>query len=781
MIRVLLVSLCCASAVIGWNLSRAVAQDDDVFGDTSDLVDQNEPAPKADKAKQPKETLKEKRAPKKVVSPALAELRQSIEDTDAGLLRGTILAWQIGEPEESKELAKRYLALKPTDEQLSQFLATWGSDKILAMQQDKAIAPEGAQIAKQLLEGAWRHARSPVQIRENIGRLGSASGPTKSRAFLELEQVWEESIPAIFSALRTEKNKSSAAALRSALVKMKRLSEPAMLTALAHGDSKARYEAALLLGRMKSERASELLLGLPFGPDKALREASVWALQRLDEQVPTKDVAESRLFRKTKRLLTIDRGFVAPDEAPTAWEWIAESKSLHVANSPYEDQQVDLAFALSRELLRLAPRNREYQDLAVMASLERARRRLPLQERLDAAVDPVWKVSAKLSPERMLGILRAALDQNRPWAAIGALEALQATGSVALLDESHGAESEVIRAARSGNPRVRYVAIETIAKWDPQRPFAGSATYADGVAYFMKASGSRRVVVAHPNRFESLRIAGLFSAHGFMAEGVTTGHAAVEQAKLHPDIELCLLYEGIDHLNVIETVQLLRKDFRSQTIPIVVLQGTDEMAHRAPIAISRDNLATMAPVPYNEETARFVLQQGLKLTPREAMPHLERVLLAENAGKWGARILSDRQRYRFLDSFALETAALESIESPTQLENAIPILGGLGTSRCQAALADLLERRSVPQEVRARIATALTDSFRRHGIMLTRREVSGRVASFEAFMKSAPETTEYLSPVTLDLQRWQQRLTDAMLNDKGLLTTPTSSEELSAS
>ncbi len=714
---------------------------------------------------------------------ALQQLRESNPTTPTQLMHAAEAAYRFGRPDETKRYLGLLIESRPTSEAIAPLTRDF-ADLLLRLAREPQVQPEGKQVADAVFGAAEKVARDPARIVALVPQLASRDDGIRSAAVRSLREAGPYAVGPLLTVLADPNRAAEHRAVRDALTLLEPVADGPLLGALQSPDESVRAQVMVVLGRRRVDEAAWYLVQPaldPSGP-KLLRDAASAALFGVTGASPTQHDAERLLQRALDPLLAgRPHRLPDPDGTITLWRWDVATNGPQPHKLPTEDACRMLADRLTSELLALAPTNIAYLKLRLLAGLEWSKVEVGLTQPLPRGEGTMYEMAVRVGPEMVSDVLQDALNQNRTAAALGAIEVLADTADVTMLAPS-ARESALARATAHGDLRVRTVAALTIAAKQPTEGFPLASRMRDALTQAAQTRGLRKVLVGHPRLAEATDLVGRLALVGFEGEVHLTGQALLKAAVADVDCEMILITDAIDRAPVLETVQALRKDYRTARIPIGVLARAENadrlelMTRDIPLVAVAPHISThlpgarptrlddAQPLPGDEpvvaETAvtttdatdpaeedvvdtlprtllRLEAMHGRNLTtPEERLAY---AALALDQLTALASIPGNVDRFNLLQAQEAGTAAL-SIPALTQ--RAAKFLRKLGTPQSQTALVEVASAAAVPIADRQIAAQGFAAAVRRRGLMLTTQQIVQQYDRYNASEQLDAETQQ---------------------------------------
>jgi hypothetical protein len=259
----------------------------------------------------------------------------------------------------------------------------------------------------------------------------------------------------------------------------------------------------------------------------------------------------------------------------------------------------------------------------------------------------------QLTDTRLLNdVLREALKQNHPHAALAAVNALGQTGDRSVLITADGKPSPLAVAVTSSNRSVRFAALQAIMTLDPTSPYPGSSRIPEALAWFAENSGQRRAVVAMPTNAMAAELAGQLTAHGLEAEATNRGRDAITMARDMPEVEAVFVDMDILLPNIREVLFELRRNATTGGVPVALLAADGRFEAAQNLAAEHQRVIAV-PRLHTPESIANTVNELARLSRADAVPANERLAQAAQARAWLAKLESGSRPFYVIRRTAL--------------------------------------------------------------------------------------------------------------------------------
>lgn len=667
------------------------------------------------------------------LQPVLDAIAEANPTTPVELI-GTINSLiDLNQPDEAKKYIAKLLALKLDGEAMYALQRRVGSGVFFKLSGDARYHPEGKQLADQVLIAAQKQSRDPRRLAKWIKDLNDAAPEVRSGALSDLKSGGMDAVLMMISALADDARAAEHKRIRYALAQIGNIVVEPLIGALASGNPNLRWQAIEVLGLLEASRATPYLIHplLSAKEPQPVREAAKFALEQIVRAIPTEKGGENYLFRRIQGLTSGDLPGKADAEGNIElWLWDPDAKRPVPIVYAAPDAALVEAAQLAVDLFDLNPESPEYRRLYLLAILESAKLINGLDRSLPMGKGTARDLAGQTGVAAVEDLLVDAIRQNRMAAAIGAAEVLGDIGDEQLLLSDRGDARPLVEALTHPNRRLRYAAAEASMKIDPQHDFPGASYLPETLGYLASTSGQRRVLIGHPQTASAQALVGILAEMGFEADTATTGRQLFLKAAESPDYEMLLVSDAMSQPPLGETLQALRSDHRTGTLPIGIMAREERINQLQLDAQETDKLTLVFPRPYERPAMESQVQQLLANAGRNAIGSEERTRHAQAALGWLARLAENPQTYGFYDLLREVPQAERALYGGAATQQAAELLGFIGSSRAQHALVDFASQNARPLADRQAAATAFKAAVARRGLMLHDEDIDLQYARY---------------------------------------------------
>lgn len=669
-------------------------------------------------------------------NPVVLAIRDLNPTTPKDLMFAVQSLLENDRPDEAKSYLAKLIAAQPDRDQLEAIQREYGTGFFMRLARDQRMQPDGAQLAKAVEEAAYQAARDPARLKTLIQQLSDPSPLVHQRAVEDLQRAGDAVVPPLLEALADPSRQAEHPRIRQGIVELgEPLVEP-MLGALETPDEALRLQVLQVLARFGTGRAVPFLLAptLDAGTPEAARRAAAETLARIVGAVPSRHEAVQYLFRRVRDYLNgASAGPVDYQDQTVFWHWDPTRKTAVPRRYSAAEASRMMAARLSRDLYKLAMEEPDVRRVFLLANLTQAKIDGGLNRPLPRGDGTIAAQAAALGPAALEDVLAYAIQNDYVPAAIAAAELLKDVGDETLVRSADGQPRPLVSALRHSDRRLRLEAAETIMKFDPSSPYAGSSYLPETFGYFVRTVGSRRALVSHPREDQAQTLIGILVTLGYSADAALSGKETFRLAAKNPDYEFVLISDAADFPDANETIQMFRKDPLTRRLPIGLMARQENLRHAEAMA-ELDPLLVAFPRPHDEKSMSFQISRLMAAAGHALVGYDERLDQAGRALDHLTRLGETQQERAFYDLFRTEEAVRSALSVPELSAKAARLLGLLGTPEVQRALVTLASQHARPLAERQAAAAAFAQAVERRGLLLTRDEI---LLQYDRYNRSA--------------------------------------------
>ena len=669
---------------------------------------------------------------------ASAQLRDSFEKTPLlkepttpeEMFSVTLLMVDLARLDLAKAYLEQFEATNPDDELLLKLREKYGAADFLKLAAIKELQPRSTELLDRLIAAAKKQTEDPEFVSSLVLRL-TQDLKKRDVAIREMRNLGVTVVPEILRQMSQQDMAAHQDELSYALKKMGRQVIPPLIGAFDSPRELTRITVFDILAYFDATEAVPYLWYPAFDENQpaGVRDAAKRSLARLlkgsgnrIDQLSSVEAANelkrfaNMYYRKSNLLPQEDDGRVV------LWAWSNERGTVVQQSYTPDVASLLVSSRFSRQSLALSPDQPEQQRqyLASLLGLEVAR--LGWERPRIANPGTAMYLALTAGESTVTQVLSEALEAGQPGTAVAALEVLsQISGSDQLTTQS-GLKSPIIAALNSSDPRVQFAAATTVLKLEPKSNFRNANRVVGILARSTADPGRPRVIVIDADKQRANEVAGFAVDGGFDGVVTVTGREGFELAATSAGIEFVVIHVNCLRWDLSQTLANFRADSRTAALPIIIY---------GPASLERElarRVARTSPAAYVFESANSTdfLGQVLPFLKSVRTPPLsaqERILQKNSAVYWLATITSSGLSSLF-DVSQAETELSSAVDDPAVAKNAVVALGGIGTRSAQRRLSDVALNKLTDPELRAIAANQLAFHIQKHGLLLTRDEVT---------------------------------------------------------
>lgn len=444
------------------------------------------------------------------------------------------------------------------------------------------------------------------------------------------------------------------------------------------------------------------------------------------------------------------------------WQWDATAQQIVPVMRTASQQRRSWAIRYARAANAIDPKNSSYLELSDITVLENALRTVA-EDRLanpgpaatadqtdfESILQTVTSSESSLLSARSVAQLATTADRamvlRQSPAAMVLLQQLAAMPNAESTLYAESGSSVWVRALAYPDPRLRWVAMESLLRLAPSKPYAQSFLLPQTLAYFANAFGDRKAVVVGFPQKEMEDYRRYLVELGYECETASTGNELMQSSQDLCDVEVIFIAASVNKPTADFLLPQIRRDARLGAVPVAII-AEDFSLNRAGLIAAKYPWTRSFIMPADVDIARSQIEQLLSLTYHaedawRPIPVSQRKSLAIRAIRYVGE-LAVHSNTKEVATTALaasewdlsiaETPVIQAATSPEMVEAALPYLSERGTAACQQALLRIAESDSYPETVRRTAIAGLDRAISLRTILLTRRELQDQYDRFNA-------------------------------------------------
>ena len=682
-------------------------------------------------------------------NPIIRLLRETPPQTPEEMAEGLTWVVRLKRWDEVRRLLDEIAGKQWDLPQLAQLASAGGESLWFRLSVDEAgLSEEQRKLLDSIVAAQGTLARDPAWLDNWIEKLAHPQPGERRLAQLRLQEGGPAAITRLLERLFDGSANVDAGMLAGTIAQFGSTGRDALRAACLIKDPQRAARVYLGIAEIPgSEFSSEVAAGLQstqLTPEHRADLAEI--VLRKYSKVPTPIAIEKYLAERfASRLEDYQQSRAALPvviEEPI-WRPTGDGKSIVQVNGSPEERQLEQLARVAAHRLNLT---RATNDDLVESSAVILQRAYRVQPSLWPAADPAAYLA---------DLDQVASDEAAFWIRVfDRASELQLHGaavrSVQMLAQ-HAPGNYLIpldfltRLLGDSRPVIRYLALEQIAKLDPQQSFGGAEKSLEvAVEMARLTSGPHALVIG---RSAELRQAAQQQLEQQVGAQVTTADSArsglLALDGLQP-IEMVLVVDRMSDQSVFELLQRLRTAERSRALPIAVL--TDELYQHERRLIGQMPGVVSAQLSRGPQQMQQVIDRLMGQLDTQPFSSEDRNRFAEIGGEFLSKIASDRDLYAFypLNDWRSE---LGGIGRSMPIASRLALLAALGTADSQMQLVALASSSSLTAAERLRAAHEFTASVDRFGMNLGREEVLRVYDVYNALGANDPATAASLGAV----------------------------------
>jgi HEAT repeat protein len=588
------------------------------------------------------------------------------------------------------------------------------------------VVGDSARAILKLLELGEREIKAdPIRIRENIERL---NGPPRGfeNALEALRDSGEYAIPLLIDYLRDPQKKDLMQPILRVLPAIDRPALNPLVMALRMDDPAAKRYVIEALGKIGYAQAVPYLLQLRADTrtpqflypviDDAL------AAIRAHSAGPIPNMSPAQAFYELADDYYADQASLAADvrlDTANVWYW-REDMLVNIAVPTPIFNEI-MCMRCCEEALRLDAAAKPPLALWLAADMRREAQ-LPVGDKDPTRPEdypPASYYAQSAGAEYCLMTLARGVDTEDPAVALGAIGALSKTaGPASLITDAQG-RLPLAEALSFPDRMVRIRAGLALGAALPTQKFL---KYQDLMPVLSEAlvwyHGARNALVVDPDADSANEVAGALRAQGYevlIDAGLYPGLEKVRQQL--PGIDVIFIASNITDPDLSAGLAALRSEFRFASVPVVLITKPGG-ANQVRDLVRADH--RLAAVPLNAgptEVAKAVATVSRAVGAQAITPEIGAELARQAAAVLRLLALTNNPVFAVADA---ETALLAALGTEdVELRVAIAeVLGFLGSSKAQEAIARIALDTKETDDMRVKMFTALAEAAKRRGNLL---------------------------------------------------------------
>ncbi|MDO4550984.1 MAG: hypothetical protein Q4C96_07005 [Planctomycetia bacterium] len=696
-------------------------------------------------------------------------------ETAQELVRAGKLIDGLGRTEIAEVLFRKALACKPTDNEIYDMVIEHGQSYFAALSKDPRYSQNGKKLGETVLEAMRRRFEDESIIKS----LYAPDREKRRQAASELQTHDSLALPLLILSLADEEMKEGRAEIETFLLTFGESATSAVGAVLESDHTKLKTACVRFLS-MQSAQGNQQALHYLFlaaahcaKEEKTLQKEAYRALSGIqgrnmtDEKTAAKiveDVITSELLRLSQNLARI-RGEKRTDTTVTViWRWNDETKRPRCSVGTTETELATKCYRFARALWKMNPESAFAKREYLRNTLEQ----LILQNGFSSEKllkSPEYEnIRKAFSPEELESVLVFCLNEKAFLAATGAVIMLGEMGNADMLiprefrnskkeNASPLTFSPLVMAINTPDRHLRFAAMETIMKWDPQKSYSGSHLLIENLAWFLSSSGKQRILVCGNNLTDAASLGGSFMAEGYHFDTANSGKEMLVKCQNCCDYAFLLICMDTRNPSPDFLAQSIRQDIKMGDIPIVFIAESADF-HAAERLADKTFRSVWFPYPQNDSGVELITALVHRLNGFTPASDLQRLEETRKCLIWAEKIVCTHRRGKIRKIFTskmnetdaspseaenspslppiceiydiskLHTPILNLMSIPAYTSEAAKTLAWFGTPLSQQTLISFASSGTKNMDLRKKCVLALQTSVDHYGVLISGTEVA---------------------------------------------------------
>ena len=658
------------------------------------------------------------------------------------LLAAAVMISRVGRPEFALLLTEKSLAAEGTPEAFSAMIDRIGPDRLAAFRHNDQIGEPAAQAADRAWDEARKYWSDPAVIRTAFDQTMKGSLDDKANAILALRKGGPDAIALLLEKLAGEEA-SSADQARTILSRLGVYATGALFSAMESNDEKTLTAVAGTLAQTEGLTDISPLLVRFYDPSLSseTHAAIENAILAQAGSVPTAADAAATLSAQGLGYFEGRTPLADSIDGQTnLWIYNAETQRPEPVILPDAEARRHLAAKYLLAAHQLDPEN---EALLLSAAVAEAERML-CANGLDQPIDPAafQKIFPNLSVATLEKMLTYAQQSGHPKGGILPAMLLGASGDASAV-LGKGEPTPLVRAASSGDRRLRFAALQAIGRINPSAPFPGSSSVTSALVHFAASRGKRFAVVAIPKLAETAAIGNFLTEGGVGILPATTGGDILRLAQENPDVEFIVAVSYLDRPDLRTVAQTLAADYRTGDIPMLIALEDETRVDQAQWYGFGERNTLVSVLPFDAESGRTVREELFHAVLPEQVPAETRLAQARTAIALLGTLLVNGKNGCSLDD--LEPFCAQLLRTPRLADEARAFALNVKSTAVQNILGDLVGDTRYDLEERKKSLDTFKAHIEKYGLLLRGPDIKRLYARYNASETEDRATQQLLS------------------------------------
>ncbi len=627
--------------------------------------------------------------------------------------------------DEVGRLLDRLQSLNWSLEQRAQVARRMGAAMVLRMRSSDSTLSEAQKVvAAELFQAPAEIVRDAAWIDNAIDQLASLVPAERRAAQLRLHDASSAAISRLVNRLLAGDSKVSSLQLASATTSFGADGNDALRSACLVPDKAAAARVILSMAELPSGE-----FGTELGAALMSRSLPAPAQQTLSAKLSSKYAAlpspqaiEAHLSKRFEAALQTyqQQRAISSEFSDYAWRPTASGTGIMRVSVSQAEKALEAASQLAAHRMQL---NTATSAGLIDSAAVLMQRNYKMRPQLIAGELPNHML-VEFAPElkKDLKWWQAVFSRCQEWqlhgAAIRSLQLMADGISTGELDASVGFLTKLLK---DPAPAVRYTALESLAKLDPQVSYYGNEWAMETAVEMTRLqSGPHALVIGLQSELRQAAKQQIQLQTNSDVTVVNSGAAALKVLDEPIPVELILIVDRVADQTISQIVQRLRNSERGRALPIAILteqlysyerEVIDEMPGVITSLLSRDAGQMQRVIE--------MLNSAVDTTP---LTPTDRASFSASASRFLAHIASNREHYAFYPLSSWHSAIVDGSTQASGVTQ-VALLSGLGSAESQWKLAEMTAQPTLKEDQRMDAAKAFGRSVRQFGMNLHRENV----------------------------------------------------------
>ncbi|MDO4585565.1 MAG: hypothetical protein Q4D62_15890 [Planctomycetia bacterium] len=673
-------------------------------------------------------------------------------ETVLELVKAAKLITQLERYEIAIQMFQKVKSLNPTEEDAYELAVQMGQNYFLALSMDERLAPDGTALGKWVLETLEKRYSDSEVIEGLLRQLSDPQADVRRQALQELRSHSSVAIPAMVLGLGQAETGGEKEALTATLWTFGEAAVDAVTAVLDSEDETLRAAALEFLAMQSAVR-------YPMAEVALYRAVAMgWSETVAGKSVPKQEVAEYLQKRLTTVLQDKAQLLAIGTDATirVLWRWSAEKQTLLSQTGNTLEVLEWEAYQLATALWHLLPNHPGVRQQYLLTTFEQIVSEVGTSSEAILASERYQAIlEADFTTTEMEALLRNCLEKRFYTAAILAVVFLGESQEVAWLQPRAGETlSTLVQTLKSPNRSLRFAGLETIMKWQPQKPFPGSSLVMETLVWFLTTEGKSKVLIVERDIPEANILGGRFLSHGYAFDMATSAKEMFERATSSSDYVLVAI--DMDILNQVPDLilQPFSQSAKLADLPIVLLAWSEDYQEAEKLAETTPRCVWF-PYPTMDSDLELLLTQTQRIFTSTVISPQQREAETRKCLAWALEIAHSHQGgWVEKRSFAAEKTEesgvpqtlydISDLSQPlipmlmktTFAKEAADALAWLGTPTVQSALVSVALAGKDTPEISQKCVAALEQNILRFGVLLTTQQIADLYEQYNTTRKS---------------------------------------------